>query len=80
MNERNSHPARKAVMLGLDLVVALFLAAAIVHLTEKSRLPEQLAAGEHAVVWDASAMPSGIYYARMSTDGFNASKRLLLVK
>jgi len=37
-------------------------------------------AGEHAVVWNASAMPSGVYFARMSAEGFHAIKKLHLVK
>jgi len=41
MNERTSHPLRKTFILGLDAAVVLFLAAAILHLTEKSTLPEQ---------------------------------------
>ncbi|MBN1558726.1 Ig-like domain-containing protein [candidate division KSB1 bacterium] len=42
-------------------------------------------AGIHQVIWDADneqgiKVPSGIYYYRMTTDGFNATKKLLLLK
>ena len=30
-------------------------------------LDEELAAGEHTVRWDATALPAGIYYYRLST-------------
>lgn len=37
-------------------------------------------AGEHSVVFDASGLPSGIYFARLSVAGFNQTQKLLLVK
>ena len=29
--------------------------------------------GEHAVTWDATGLPSGVYYCRISAGGWNAS-------
>jgi len=37
-----------------------------------------LAAGRHSVRWDASALPSGIYYSRLATGGLNAMRALVL--
>lgn len=37
-------------------------------------------AGKHAVIWDASFAPSGIYLLRMQASDFTASQKLILVK
>ncbi len=37
-------------------------------------------AGVHEATWNASALPSGIYYARISSSGHSVSKRILLIK
>jgi len=36
--------------------------------------------GEHAVVWDASKMPSGVYFYRLSAGGFLQTKKMVLMK
>ena len=36
--------------------------------------------GIHAVKWDASGMPSGIYYYTMNTDDYSQAKKMLLLK
>ncbi len=37
-------------------------------------------AGEHIAIWNASDLPSGAYFCRLSADGFIATKQLMLVK
>ncbi len=37
-------------------------------------------AGAHHFVWDASAMPSGIYFVRLQAGDFNALRKMALVK
>ena len=51
----------------------------------KSLLSEALEVGRHEVVWlgrdrRGSGVASGVYFARMQADGFEAIKRVLLVK
>ncbi|HLX12973.1 MAG TPA: alpha-amylase family glycosyl hydrolase [Bacteroidota bacterium] len=36
--------------------------------------------GDHRVVWDASRQPSGVYFYRLTTASFTATKKLVLVK
>jgi hypothetical protein len=36
--------------------------------------------GAYTVTWDASRMPSGIYFYRLQTGRFTATKKLLLLK
>ena len=37
-------------------------------------------AGNHSVIWDATEMPSGIYFYTLMTDRFNETKKMLLLK
>ncbi len=37
-------------------------------------------AGEHKLVWDASGQPTGVYFARLSTDDGSRSIKLILLK
>jgi parallel beta-helix repeat protein len=43
-------------------------------------LKEELPAGVHQVIFDAQALPSGVYLYRIQTDGFCQTRKLLLVK
>ena len=36
--------------------------------------------GSHSVSWDASSMPSGIYFCTMQTGGYTKTKKMLLLK
>jgi hypothetical protein len=37
-------------------------------------------AGDHEITFDASGLPSGIYLARLSADGFTQTQKLVLMK
>ena len=37
-------------------------------------------AGEHRVVWDAGGLPSGVYFARLQTNGSTQTQKILLLK
>jgi len=41
---------------------------------------EQLNAGTHTVRWDATGLPSGVYFYRLEADGFKQTKRLVLLR
>jgi hypothetical protein len=41
---------------------------------------EELPAGAYARHWNASSMPSGIYFYRLQASGFTATKKLVLLK
>lgn len=36
--------------------------------------------GQHEIIWDARAVPSGVYLYRLETLGFSATRRVMLVK
>ena len=37
-------------------------------------------AGVHEVLFDGSALPSGVYFYRLSTEHYTATRRMLLIK
>jgi len=39
-----------------------------------------LSAGYHSVVWDASTNASGLYFVKLTTPGYSATQKLMLVK
>jgi len=41
---------------------------------------EELAAGSHKVEFDASELPSGIYFYQLTADKFIETKKMILVK
>jgi hypothetical protein len=41
---------------------------------------EELTAGEHEVTFDASNLPSGIYFYQLNADNFNETKKMILMK
>ena len=41
---------------------------------------EEVPAGTHKTTWDASGLPSGVYFVRMNADAFTATKRMVLLK
>jgi hypothetical protein len=41
---------------------------------------EEKTAGRHSVVWDASGFGSGVYLCRLNTPGFNATRKLMVIK
>jgi poly(3-hydroxybutyrate) depolymerase len=43
-------------------------------------LNEQMEAGEHTIRWDAAGISSGVYFCRMTTGGFTAVNKMILIK
>ncbi|HUN66663.1 MAG TPA: T9SS type A sorting domain-containing protein [Bacteroidota bacterium] len=49
--------------------------------TEVTRLVNgELRAGEYAVTWDASALPSGVYFSRLTSGSHTQTRKLLLLR
>ncbi|MBU2445503.1 MAG: T9SS type A sorting domain-containing protein [Bacteroidetes bacterium] len=40
----------------------------------------ELEAGEHLINWEAENLPSGIYFYKLTTDNFNITKKMILLK
>ena len=41
---------------------------------------ENLSAGKYSVEWNASNVPSGIYFYKLTTNNFSETKKLVLLK
>jgi hypothetical protein len=41
---------------------------------------KDMPAGYHQVAWDAKNMPSGVYFYRLSINGFTQMKKMVLMK
>ncbi|MBL8017848.1 MAG: T9SS type A sorting domain-containing protein, partial [Ignavibacteria bacterium] len=46
----------------------------------KALTNEMLAAGTYSVNWDASDLPSGLYFYRLEGDNFAETKKMVLIK
>lgn len=46
----------------------------------KVLVSEELPSGKHEVVFDASSLASGVYFYRLETPGFSATRKMMLVK
>ncbi len=46
----------------------------------ESLVDENLSPGNYRVTWDASDMPSGVYFSRLESSGVSITKRMLLIK
>ena len=51
----------------------------------KQLVSEQLSAGKHSVVWDGTdekgnKVPSGVYFYKLSCDGYYVAKKMLLIR
>ena len=40
----------------------------------------ELSAGVHTIVWDASNVTSGVYFYRLQAGNFNQTKKMVLLK
>jgi len=45
-----------------------------------SLMNERVAAGTYSVMFDASNLPSGVYYYRLTSSTANVAKKMLLLK
>ena len=79
----NPNPFNPSTVLSFELRDASFVTLAVYDITgrEAAVLAEGwMPAGYHQAEWDASGMPSGVYFARLTSGGVNHTQKLLLVK
>ncbi|HEY3293999.1 MAG TPA: T9SS type A sorting domain-containing protein [bacterium] len=77
------NPFNPATTLSFTLTAPQRLTVTVYDLNgrERQTLARDLfATGEHRLTFDASALPTGVYVARITGEQFNASQKLLLLK
>jgi hypothetical protein len=43
-------------------------------------LDKELTSGSYQIEWDASGLPSGVYFYQLKTEGFIETKKMILMK
>jgi len=81
-NYPNSFNAATTIAFDLPRTGAVNMKVFSLHGVEVANLTNQqtLAAGRHRISWSAEQLPSGIYVCQIRTNGFQASRRLLLLR
>lgn len=77
------NPFNPSTEVRFDLAEAVHVRLMVFDVTgrEVARLADQtMTAGSHSVRFDASALPSGVYFCRMVAGSFQATSKMLLAK
>jgi len=40
----------------------------------------RIAAGPHIIEWDAEGVPGGVYFYRLTADGFNETRKMVVLR
>jgi hypothetical protein len=83
LHQNFPNPFNPTTVIRFDLAVmgtARLTVVDILGRTVAVLIDDHLAAGSYTVPWDASGLPSGIYFCRLKVDGFDQMKKLLYLK
>ena len=83
LHQNYPNPFNATTIFEFSIPTTLFAHLSVYNLLGErvaTLVEEQLAAGTHSVEWDASGQPSGVYFYRLSADGFVHTKRLVLLR
>ncbi len=83
LHQNIPNPFNPTTRILFDLVEAQDVRLTVYNILgqEVARLIEEpMQAGYHEVIWDASAMASGVYFYRIETQAFTSMKKMVLVK
>jgi len=77
------NPFNPRTIIGFQLTVNSFAKLTVYDLLGRevtTLVNEQLKPGTYEVDWNAANFPSGVYYYRLSTDGFTETRKMILIK
>jgi hypothetical protein len=77
------NPFNPRTMIRFDLAYPAFISLTIVNMNGQVvdiLAQEMRSSGSHAILFDGSTLPSGIYFAILESDSFIYSQKMLLVK
>jgi hypothetical protein len=83
LHQNYPNPFNPTTSIALDLVKSGFVSLNVYNLMGQevtSLVNGSMTDGRHIVIFDASALSSGIYVCRLSVNGFVAEKKMLLMK
>ncbi len=83
LDQNYPNPFNAATVISYKLKVKSFVTITVMdllgHRVERV-VNEEKAAGSHSVRWNASNIPSGVYFYRLTTEGFSETKKLSFIK
>ncbi|MDK9700163.1 MAG: T9SS type A sorting domain-containing protein [bacterium] len=83
LNQNYPNPFNPSTAIAFKLAIGGHVTLTVFDIlgNEVSRIvDESLPAGEHSISFNAVELPSGIYFYRLSTQGFSTTKRMVLMK
>jgi len=83
LNQNYPNPFNPSTMLSYSLTKPVYAALSIYNILGQrveTLVESNHQAGEYNIKWDASEMPSGIYFARLEAGDFSNCVRMVLVK
>lgn len=83
LSQNYPNPFNPATKISFSLPKASFVRMVVFDVTGKvveTLVDENLSAGSYEVDFDASKLTSGVYFCRITTDGFTDTKKMILVK
>jgi hypothetical protein len=81
--QNHPNPFNPSTMINYQLPKRSFVSLKIYDLLGKevtTLVSANQSAGAHNIIWNATGVPSGIYYYRLSVDSFIDTKKLILLK
>lgn len=83
LHQNYPNPFNPATMIAFDLVEAGFVRLTVYNVMGQkitNLVSKTMTAGRHQVQFDASALPSGLYFCQLAVNGFVAEQKMLLMK
>jgi len=83
LGQNYPNPFNPTTNISFDLPSQSFVSIKVYNLMGQEMATienETMAAGSYSKSWNAAAMPSGVYFYRMETGNFIATKKLILMK
>jgi beta-glucosidase len=83
LHENYPNPFNPSTIIGFDVPRASRVAVAVYDILGRqvaALIDGQILAGGHRVEWNAAGMASGVYFCRMTAEGFTQTRKLVLQK
>ena len=83
LSQNYPNPFNPVTNIGFQIIKSGLVQLAVYDALGKeiaSLVNQQLQPGTYEAAWDASAYPSGVYFYKLSTDGYTETKKMVLIK
>jgi L-ascorbate metabolism protein UlaG (beta-lactamase superfamily) len=83
LKQNYPNPFNPGTQFEFTLGASSFVSLAIFDILGKkvaTLISEKMSAGDHSIYWNASTIPSGMYFYRLQTEGFVETKKLIVLK